>query len=673
MFDLSQYFDYIVNWVSLHPHLTGLIIFLVAFLESLVVVGVIMPGAVLLISVGVLISMGKISFGVAVSWAIAGAIAGDGLSFWIGYYYKDKLRKIWPFSKYKKLLKRGEVFFAKHGGKSIVLGRFVGPVRAIVPTVAGMMGMSGKRFAFVNVLSAIAWAPAYILPGLVVGAVSQAASESAVRLVLMFFLIIVAVLLAHWLSRKLFLYLQARTEVMVVKTLSWGQKHPWFSKVTESLLQPESNAYRALIISSSILFLASIVFIVLVSFGINFDASSNVNTTINHFFRSLRTPGGDQVMTFITMLADPFVYGPLVIATGLWFGLKKHYQALFHLLFVIGFTALLVGLFKHGLATVRPDNALPGSNSSGSFPSAHTTMAAISYGFIAVLLANGSKSSLRGVPYLTAILIIISIAFSRLYLGVHWFSDVIGGLLIGLICLSITGISYQRHLHVNYSAKYLAGFVFITLIVFTSLNNFMHFESELKSYTPIVKIIDLEKTKWLAQDWRNEAAFRYDLRGRKDQPLNIQYVGDINKLKSSLLKSGWLYPAKFKFISLAHWLQAKPKLKNLPVLPQVNNGQHEQLLMTRQVGDQQFVLRLWYSNKKINPSGHRLYIGNSSNQQLKQQLGVFTYPETGLNFLLPIKTLSKDLVKFRIKRVLRKSSSNNKNIMWDKRVLLITP
>jgi len=672
MFDISLYFDAIVNWVDLHPQLTLLAIFFIAFLESLVVIGVFMPGAALMVAAGVLVSMGKLSFGPTATAAIIGAIMGDGFSFWIGYHYKDKLRKIWPFSKSTSLLTRGEEFFKRHGGKSIVLGRFVGPVRAIIPTIAGMLGMSRKHFTLVNVLSAIAWAPIYMLPGLIIGAISQAASESGNRLVLMVFLLLLLLFISHWLTRKLFNFLQARTEIMVVKTLSWGQKHPWFKKYTQSLLQPESSAYRALVVSTSLLLLASLMLIALFSFGIHIDTSANVNSTINHFFRSLRSPGGDQAMTLITMLADPVIYGTLLISCGLWLGLKKNYQALFHLLFVVGLAASIVILLKHGIGSIRPNNDLLNNVNSGSFPSAHTTMAVTIYGFIAVLIANGVKSSLRSIPYVISILLIILIAFSRLYLGVHWFSDVLGGVLIGIVCLSITGISYQRHLHKQYSSKSLAAMLVITLCAVSSVHLYIDFDRELKSYTPIIQTHEISKKNWLNRAWQQETAFRYDLRSRKDQPLNLQFAGDINKLRKALTDAGWQQPAKFKLSSIALWLQQKPKLNTLPVLPQVHDGQHEQLLMIKQIDQKQYVIRLWHSNKKIIPDGGRLFVGNSSNLRLKRQLKVFSYPETGSNFLASLTAIKADLPKFAFKQVYRLRESNNNQIKWGKRVLLIS-
>src|SRR5690606_16353625 len=101
---------------------------------------------------------------------VAGAVAGDALSFWLGRHFKGSLRQMWPVSRHPQLVQSGERFFQHHGGKSIFFGRFVGPIRAIIPLVAGMLNMKPGHFLVFNIVSALLWAPVYILPGYLTGA-----------------------------------------------------------------------------------------------------------------------------------------------------------------------------------------------------------------------------------------------------------------------------------------------------------------------------------------------------------------------------------------------------------------------------------------------------------------------------------------------------------------------
>jgi len=107
--------------VAQHPNWVAIAVFAVALTESLVLVGLIVPGAVLMITAGALVSTGEVGFWSVLLAAIAGAIVGDGISYWIGHHYRDQLKTLWPFCRHPQWLARGEIFFHRHGGKSIFL------------------------------------------------------------------------------------------------------------------------------------------------------------------------------------------------------------------------------------------------------------------------------------------------------------------------------------------------------------------------------------------------------------------------------------------------------------------------------------------------------------------------------------------------------------------------
>jgi len=148
---------------------TGLVIFVIAFLETLLVVGFIFPGSVALIAIGGLIATGYLEMWTTLFWAFLGAVVGDNLSFWIGVYFKEPLKHSKIYHRHKEEFIRGEEFFHKYGVYSVAIGRFIGPIRAVIPAIAGSLGMSGRLFLIVNIFSAAIWAPVYILPGMFVG------------------------------------------------------------------------------------------------------------------------------------------------------------------------------------------------------------------------------------------------------------------------------------------------------------------------------------------------------------------------------------------------------------------------------------------------------------------------------------------------------------------------
>lgn len=164
LFSVETY-EGIKNWIIANPTWAGLCVFVIAACESIVVIGLFIPGIVAMSIFGALVEAGVMAILPTLLWAIAGAIVGDGVSYIIGYRFKHHLPYYWPFSRFPHWLATGKKFFINHGTKSIVIGRFVGPVRPIIPVVAGMMSMRPRTFVFANVLSAILWAPIYMLPG----------------------------------------------------------------------------------------------------------------------------------------------------------------------------------------------------------------------------------------------------------------------------------------------------------------------------------------------------------------------------------------------------------------------------------------------------------------------------------------------------------------------------
>ena len=180
----------LLDWIQNHPGLAGLLVFAVAAAESLAVIGILVPGIVFMVGVGALIGLGVLELWSTVVWAAAGAIVGDGVSYWLGRHFDKQLRSIWPFTRHPELIPRGERFFHKHGGKSVLFGRFIGPMRPVIPAIAGIMHMNPYHFYFVNILSAITWAPVVLLPGVVFGSSFHLATAVSVRLVVVILIIV---------------------------------------------------------------------------------------------------------------------------------------------------------------------------------------------------------------------------------------------------------------------------------------------------------------------------------------------------------------------------------------------------------------------------------------------------------------------------------------------------
>ncbi|MFD2436768.1 DedA family protein [Modicisalibacter luteus] len=145
------------------------VILVIALTESLAVVGLVIPGVVLMTAAASLAGHYDLSIPLVLLFAFVGAVIGDGASFLLGYTQRERIPALWPFKQHPEWLSRGARFFQRYGILSVLIGRFVGPVRPIVPMIAGMMRMSPITFAWSNVGSALIWAPAYVLPGYLLG------------------------------------------------------------------------------------------------------------------------------------------------------------------------------------------------------------------------------------------------------------------------------------------------------------------------------------------------------------------------------------------------------------------------------------------------------------------------------------------------------------------------
>ncbi len=165
----------LISFVSAHPGLAYLTIFLAALLEAVPVIGSVVPGSTLILALSALIPGGELGIAGVFAAAIAGAALGDGTAFWIGHRSQREILSAWPMSRYPNVVAQSEAFFHRWGALAVFFARFVAPIRAFVPITAGALGMSPPRFYAINIAAILLWAPAHILPGvLAVSALDQA-------------------------------------------------------------------------------------------------------------------------------------------------------------------------------------------------------------------------------------------------------------------------------------------------------------------------------------------------------------------------------------------------------------------------------------------------------------------------------------------------------------------
>ena len=171
-------------FISAHAGWAFAVMFVTSFGKSFAFLSLLFPGTSLLIAAGALMAAGSLSYFPVLAGAILGAVLGDSVSYWIGRRFGHAIARVWPFTRNPDLLPSGIRFFAKYGALSVFIGRFFGPIRAVIPLAAGVMRMPPGRFRVANVGSALVWAPTLLFAGDVVGKIGERLIGSANLVVL---------------------------------------------------------------------------------------------------------------------------------------------------------------------------------------------------------------------------------------------------------------------------------------------------------------------------------------------------------------------------------------------------------------------------------------------------------------------------------------------------------
>ena len=204
---MASYYSALVEFASAHSHYAHGMIFVLALSEAIPVVGTFVPGSTLILAISALAANANANSWLLLAAACLGAIAGDGLSFWVGQQYSREILGAWPINRYPHFIAHSEKFIARYGAASVFLARFTAVVRAFVPLVSGILQMSPRQFYAANILSAVTWAPAHVFPGVLLAMSLQMTAMSVGHRVL---LVIAALILASFMFFAVRLYFKAK-------------------------------------------------------------------------------------------------------------------------------------------------------------------------------------------------------------------------------------------------------------------------------------------------------------------------------------------------------------------------------------------------------------------------------------------------------------------------------
>jgi undecaprenyl-diphosphatase len=436
-------FQALTDWLALYPQWLALALFLTAFLESLALAGIVIPGVAILFAITALAGQTAMPLAAVLIWAGVGAVAGDGLSFLLGRQFQGRLDRLWPLNRYPALITKGEGFFRSHGGKSGIVGRFVGPIRPIIPLVAGALLMPWQRFLAFNLFSVIGWAPVYVLPGYLVGSAMASDIEPPPHFypVLGVSLLILTTVYLLFIRFQLGLGRGSRTYQWLARKMELYQATRRFWRLYSSERPDHVGEFP---LPSLMLGLAGLaLFLILSQLALTTELLTPLDRIADSWLARLRHPVPDGVFVAITLLGDPVILVSGAILAVLVMMFRGFYAAGLHVAGAALLTSLLVWLLKDTADIARPELVLKPPGSS-AYPSGHATGITVFCALMASFVAREVRPGRRWQYYLLFSVPLILVAFSRVYLGVHWMTDITAGVLLGFAISGLIRTSFSR-------------------------------------------------------------------------------------------------------------------------------------------------------------------------------------------------------------------------------------
>ncbi|MGH8295910.1 MAG: VTT domain-containing protein [Steroidobacteraceae bacterium] len=602
--------DAIVTFSRDHQGLAYGLVLLVALSESLPVFGAFVPGDAIILGLSALVPTGALGLWPLIAAATAGAVIGDGFAFWLGHHYRSAIVTRWPLRGHRAVIGRGEAFVHRHGGKSVFIARFTPGVRAIVPLLAGMLRMSTARFYAMNVLSAVTWGPAHILAGAAIGASLVVLGAVAGRLAMLAAILIVLLAGFAWGMRLAVRRLPPLAARGQQRLWSWARRHDnWLTRQLLSVLDPRRRELPGLALLGAILAASLWLFFGVLQDVLAGDPLVRANEAVFHFLQTLRTVWVDRAMVTISELGDLTVVAAVTAAAILWLLSRRNWRGAAHVVAAVAATSVFTLLMKVTLRLPRP-YALSTGWGIFAFPSGHSAANAALYGFLAVMVSWEVRTRWRVLMAAGVTLFVAAIAFSRVYLGVHWLSDVLAGIAFGTAWAAFLGIAYLRRNPRPIGAGGLCAAAGIALLIAGAAHiGRQHAEDDMR-YAPRTPVRTVAIGDWWHEAWARLPARRVDLAGEVGAPLNLQWAGAPAALADRLAAGGWKAPVPWSIRSALAWLRPDASLESLPVLPQLENGRPEVLVLTRaaggSAGEARLVLRLWRSDLRVDIAGPRV-------------------------------------------------------------------
>jgi len=432
--------------LHLHGWAALAIVFALPALEASAFVGFVFPGEIAVLLGGVLAYQGRISLGAALAAAILGAVLGDSAGYLIGRRWgrailRGTIGKL-PVIRHHidKNLDRAEQYLHRRGHHAVVLGRFTAGLRVMVPGLAGMSKMHYWRFLLFNVIGGGLWATTFVLLGYFGGAAWHQVAGIASKTGLILLALIVVGLTAMRVARnreglERFGARLAEKPPFVWIRRRFPREVAWIGRRVD----PGRPQGFLLTFTVTVAALCAWAFGGLTQDVVAHDELARVDPRFESFVVAHRVAWATGLMKSVTWLGSTVVLIPVVLIVGGYFVLRRRdWKPLGKLGAALLGAVLLYDIVKPLVGRARPPARFDlGYTFSGyAFPSGHATESLAVWGMLALLTA-GMMRGHRYVPFVVATLVVALVGASRIYLGAHWLSDVLGGFALGGLWLAL--------------------------------------------------------------------------------------------------------------------------------------------------------------------------------------------------------------------------------------------
>jgi len=593
----------ILDWVQIHPQATGWLIFVVALGESLLLVGILLPGAAILVALGTLIGLGVLDLKVAWVTASLGAFTGDGISFWIGHYYKKKLLKIWPIYKFPTLIDQGQTFFTKWGALSVFIGRFVGLVRPIIPAIAGMMQMPIKKYLTISTIAAILWAPFYLLPGMLFGNAMGSMTKVAGKLAVLLMIFIMAVAFFYWIIQLIYGFLLPRTHRILSKALIWSQEHPILGRITSALIDPRKPEKGSLAFMATFIIALSIVSLLVI---LNSQTINSWSMQVNQFMLAFHTDWTEPVMLFFLALShDLTIIIPSILVL-FWFIRRKRKVAALHWAFVV-LVGYILSMFIQYFSA---------DDNKNWFGFHHLAWFISVISFWSALISGALPHKLRSWPYTLATILIAVVAFTQLFFEQMSLGVTLISVFSAIFLSSVIAIAFRMRVR-----KQLLGWP-VTTILFAS-QGIMVIVVMVLFYHQVCQVKPINLTQITTEQWQSKPITeRQDWLNRSKQLFHVNFHGNINTLSHYLQQQGFKKNHPKAWADVWQALRQDEDSDNIAIIPTTNDGKIETVIFYKTTDDTMLALHLWKQPTKLVSSNTGIYLGYVSRHKTAWNWGL---------------------------------------------------